>query len=154
MKIINIFRMISTLGPIGSLPASGTVASFLTACVVYGCSLQQMPQFGFYVLCATLFFSVAIEIALPTFYSHDPRQIVADELIGYLVGSLFIEASLPAHLLFFGLFRFFDIKKPLGLRRLEFIRGVQGIVFDDIGAGFYAGIITTIVFAAYRYMVC
>lgn len=154
MIVANIFRLIATLGPIGSLPAPGTCASLLTACCIYFFGMQGLPSYSIIVLCVSLFLALAIELALPTFYSHDPRQVVADEVIGYMIGSLFIPHHLLSHFIFLLTFRFFDITKVLGLRRLEFIRGVQGIVFDDIGAGFYAGILTSVILAIYSSLFC
>ncbi|MHC2991839.1 phosphatidylglycerophosphatase, partial [Pontibacter sp. HJ8] len=39
------------------------------------------------------------------------------------------------------LFRFFDISKPLFIRRLEKVRGGWGVMLDDVVAGVYANII-------------
>jgi phosphatidylglycerophosphatase A len=40
----------------------------------------------------------------------------------------------------FGLFRFFDILKPLGIRRIENLPGGWGIVLDDVLAAIYANL--------------
>ena len=39
------------------------------------------------------------------------------------------------------LFRFFDIAKPLFIRRMEKLPGGWGIMFDDVVAGIYANIL-------------
>ncbi|MBK7938878.1 MAG: phosphatidylglycerophosphatase A [Lewinellaceae bacterium] len=74
-------------------------------------------------------------------WEEDPRHVVADEMVGMwltLVG-------LPLNLLNIGLgfllFRFFDIAKPLGIRRMEAIPGGWGVVLDDVLAGVYANIL-------------
>ena len=41
----------------------------------------------------------------------------------------------------FLLFRFFDIVKPLGIRRVQVLDGGLGCVLDDVLAGFAAAII-------------
>jgi len=35
----------------------------------------------------------------------------------------------------FAMFRFFDIKKPFGIKKLQLINGGVGIVADDVAAG-------------------
>ncbi len=74
----------------------------------------------------------------------DPRQIVVDEVCGYLVTMLLIPPSLMNIILGFALFRFFDIVKPPPARSSERLPGGFGIVADDIVAGIYANIILQI----------
>jgi phosphatidylglycerophosphatase A len=73
----------------------------------------------------------------------DPRQVVSDEVAGYLVSaSLFIRvAPLTGAALSFVLFRFFDIVKPPPCRRLEKLPHGYGIAADDIMAGLYANLL-------------
>jgi phosphatidylglycerophosphatase A len=40
----------------------------------------------------------------------------------------------------FGLFRFFDIVKPLGIKRLQALPGGWGVVIDDTVAALAAGV--------------
>ena len=42
------------------------------------------------------------------------------------------------HLFAFLLFRFFDIFKPLGIRKMEQLEGGIGVMADDILAGIYS----------------
>ena len=50
-------------------------------------------------------------------------------------------------LLGFGLFRFFDIVKPLGIKRIQDLPGGWGVVMDDV----IAGIVACVVFHGLRY---
>ncbi len=70
--------------------------------------------------------------------SKDPGIFVLDEVIGYLLTVAWIRG--PSYLtlvLGFFVFRFFDIFKPPPARRLERIRGGDGILLDDVVAGLY-----------------
>lgn len=70
----------------------------------------------------------------------DPREVVIDEVAGYLLAVSFVESSwtlLGAGFLFF---RFFDILKPFPIRRLEKLKGGTGIVADDLMAGAYSAV--------------
>ena len=46
----------------------------------------------------------------------------------------------------FGLFRFFDILKPLGIHKMEKLPGAWGVMADDLLGGLYAGIVIAIGF--------
>jgi phosphatidylglycerophosphatase A len=76
---------------------------------------------------------------------NDPRQVVIDEVCGYLVTMLLVPPSLVNIILGFSLFRFFDVVKPPPVRRLEGLPGGYGIVADDIAAGIYANIVLQVI---------
>ena len=72
----------------------------------------------------------------------DPGIFVLDEVAGYLVTIAWIAP--PSYLTLavgFFVFRFFDIVKPAGIRRLEKIPGADGILLDDVLAGLYGLIV-------------
>ncbi len=48
----------------------------------------------------------------------------------------------------FGLFRFFDILKPLGIHRFEKFPGAWGVMADDLLGGIYAGLLLIPVYYA------
>ena len=64
-----------------------------------------------------------------------PLVFLANPFInsGGLLGWIFLLAG-------FGLFRFFDIVKPLGIRWFENLPGGWGVVLDDVVAAIYANL--------------
>ncbi len=66
---------------------------------------------------------------------EDPRPVVIDEVAGTLLGFLFLPARWPVLIAGFLIFRFLDILKPFGIRRLEDLPGGWGIMMDDLAAG-------------------
>ena len=69
----------------------------------------------------------------------DPREIVIDEVAGFLLSVIFIPFTLRNLVAGFFLFRFFDILKPPPIKLIEKkVKGGCGIVFDDLVAGVYA----------------
>ncbi len=80
-------------------------------------------------------------------WGDDPSQTVLDEIAGMWIALL----ALPFHwhywLAAFFLFRFFDIFKPLGIRRLEKIGGGWGVALDDVLAGVYANVVVQVFLA-------
>ncbi len=67
--------------------------------------------------------------------SRDPHAIVIDEVAGMMVGVLLLPATWAVYLTGFLLFRFLDVVKPLGIRKLERLPGSWGILLDDLAAG-------------------
>lgn len=78
-------------------------------------------------------------------WGKDPSKVVVDELIGVWIALLWIPITWQNLLAGFILFRFFDIAKPLYIRRLEKIKGGWGVMLDDVAAGIYANIVLQIV---------
>jgi len=79
----------------------------------------------------------------------DPREIVIDEVAGFLLTMLFLPCSWLTISLGFIFFRFFDILKPYPIKQLEKLRGGFGVVLDDLAAGLYANIIVRIILLIY-----
>lgn len=127
----------ATLGPLGYLPAPGTVGSLVGLC----CALIVAPLYYFnYFFTALLFFSwIIIFYALKQTERTDPQQIILDEFIGMLVPFFFISGTLSSVISSFVLFRFFDITKWCGVSFFEKCPGPCGILLDDCAAGLLAG---------------
>ena len=75
----------------------------------------------------------------------DASIIVIDEVIGMWITMLFIPFTWLNILIGFVLFRFFDIAKPLGIRKMEDLGGGLGVIADDMLAGIYSNIILLII---------
>ena len=87
------------------------------------------------------------------FWGPDPSKVVMDETVGQWISmlplSVFATAACPFEsvscwmwaILSLILFRFFDIVKPLGVRKMEDLPGGIGIMADDILAGIYGAVI-------------
>ena len=82
----------------------------------------------------------------------DPGKIVVDEVAGQLIALLpllFVNWTITMVIVSFILFRFFDIVKPYPARRLEALKGGLGVMCDDLIAGVYAAVITSIIVAVF-----
>ena len=73
-------------------------------------------------------------------WGKDPQKVVIDEVIGLWITMLFVPFTLLNLLIAFILFRFFDIAKPLGIRKMENLGGGLGVMADDMLAGIYGNI--------------
>ena len=69
----------------------------------------------------------------------DPREVVIDEVAGFLLTIIFIPFTWVTLTAGFFLFRFFDILKPPPIKTIERkVKGGPGVVLDDLLAGVYA----------------
>lgn len=84
------------------------------------------------------------------YWGKDPVAACADETVGQWISLLPLSAGVAVIpwweiLLSLALFRFFDIFKPLGIRKMESFPGGYGMMADDILAGVYSVLILLII---------
>ena len=147
--------------------APGTMGSLAAAIVAYPmalltCSLFEFKSdvfiggeiFGlfinlFFLAAALVVFFAAIPFvnkAMKDTGTEDPGWIVIDEVCGIFMALAFLPSNLIVEYPFFlaiafGLFRFFDILKPLGIHKFEKFPGAWGVMADDLLGGLYAAIL-------------
>ena len=150
--------------------APGTMGSLAAAIVAYPMAIffqSHLGQdevlyiggtnFGIFIsltfLAAALFVFFAaipfVKTAMKDTGTEDPGWIVIDEVCGIFMALAFVPCEVIIHspwilALAFGLFRFFDILKPLGIHKMEKLPGAWGVMADDLLGGIYAGIILSI----------
>lgn len=78
-------------------------------------------------------------------WGKDHNRVVIDEVAGMCITLLFVPLKWQYTLIGLVLFRFFDILKPFGIRKLEELPGGWGVMADDVLAGIYANIILQLV---------
>lgn len=77
--------------------------------------------------------------AVETIWGKDPSRVVVDEMVGVWIPLLAVnETNIWYTLTAFLLFRLFDIFKPLGIRKMEELKGGLGVMMDDVLAGVYS----------------
>jgi phosphatidylglycerophosphatase A len=140
---------IATLCLPSKIIAPGTVGSLVTSILLW-----QLSNFGLLVqinlgclLIVSLAAFLIIRRALIFFAQKDPSIICLDESVGILVSIYLLPINLFNILMAFSLFRFFDILKPLGIKKLENLSGAWGVLLDDILAGIYANLVLRFILA-------
>ena len=78
---------------------------------------------------------------METVWEHDSNRIVIDEVLGMMITLAFLPNDILYIITGCVLFRFFDIAKPLGIRRAESLPRGLGVMADDVLAGVYAHLI-------------
>jgi len=74
-------------------------------------------------------------------WGKDHGRVVIDEVAGMGIALLLIPLKWQYYIIAFILFRFFDIVKPLYIRRLEALPGGWGVMADDVLAGIYGNLV-------------
>ena len=137
-------KFVATAAGIGYWPmAPGTWAALASA-VTWFVLCKFFPDNFYWQLIIILFTIVAGVYCSGKILNEsdkDPNYIVIDEVAGMLVTILFISPTLLNFGIGLLLFRFFDILKPFGIKKMERIRKGWGIMLDDLLAGIYSTII-------------
>jgi phosphatidylglycerophosphatase A len=138
--------LFATLLGVGFIPiAPGTVASFLTAAAYKFCLFKlSWPWYILIMIAVFILGSLAASKYAKTINKKDPRTVVIDEVLGQLIPLLLLPPEWLLIIAGFILFRFFDILKPLFIKKLESFPWGWGIMLDDVLAGIYTGIIINI----------
>ena len=132
-------KLFLTFFGFGLLPkAPGTWGSIAGAVVAY---------FVLYFLSSTTLFLASILLFLIN--SHDESFIVIDEVAGVWLAIAISGATISQLILSLVLFRVLDIKKPSIIGRIDRnVKGGLGVMGDDMVAGFFAGLISAIIYGA------
>jgi phosphatidylglycerophosphatase A len=134
------------IGYIGK--GAGTVAA--VACCIcwylaWAGAYQQIPAVIITVI--ILFVGVWSSNKVVPLWGEDPARVVIDEVAGMCISMLFLPVNVKYVLCALLLFRFFDIVKPLYIKKMELLPGGWGIMMDDVLAGIYTNILLQLVVA-------
>ncbi|MBR1428021.1 MAG: phosphatidylglycerophosphatase A [Prevotella sp.] len=134
----------------GFCPMAPGTAGALLATAIWIVYAALLPAEA--CLCVTLVLTLlftwtgvwATDKVIP-FWGEDPKRVVVDEMVGVWIPLMAVQDGEWWYVLAaFILFRFFDIVKPLGIRRMERLPRGFGVMADDILAGIYSLLIIMI----------
>lgn len=145
MKRAKLFHIIIASGfGSGFSPFAPGTAGALVAVIIWTVLFYVIPFNVLLVVTSLLivFFTAAgiwSADKLESEWGKDPSKVVVDEMVGVWIALLAVPVGNVWYILFaFLLFRFFDIFKPLGIRKMEQLEGGIGVMADDILAGIYS----------------
>ncbi|MEK7356228.1 MAG: phosphatidylglycerophosphatase A [Bdellovibrionota bacterium] len=146
-RIVELFATGLYLGKIKVAP--GTFGTLLGIPLAWAMA-TYLPPYGYLAGLVLLFAISSISAHLHERYTktHDPGEIVIDEVVGYAVAMTWLPLTWQVFVAAFVLFRFFDIVKPPPIRQID--RGVGGGIgttLDDMAAGLAANLILQFVLA-------
>lgn len=138
-------KLISTslgIGYINNGKGAGTVAAVACSfCWYFAWRNGYQPVPALIITVLITFIGVWSSGIVAGIWGKDPAKVVIDEVAGMCISLLFIPVSVKYVLPALILFRFFDMVKPLYIKKVEKFPGGWGIMFDDVLAGIYANIL-------------
>ncbi|MGZ3690352.1 MAG: phosphatidylglycerophosphatase A family protein [Pseudobdellovibrio sp.] len=139
---------IATYFSIGKISkAPGTVATVATIPLWY-----LLAQTGPLIYMTVTFLLIPLGVVAAQAYEnfsnkHDSKEIVIDEVVGYLITMTWLPINWRSMLLGFVVFRFLDIVKPPPIRQVdEKVQGGFGVMADDILAGVIGSLLMQLVY--------
>jgi phosphatidylglycerophosphatase A len=137
-------KWVATGGGSGYLPIApatwGSAVALLPLAVFYGRADFSLHAAIAILSLAGLYLGVKLAAELEPEWGEDPKKFVWDEVIGMWLTMIGHALTWQNMLVGFFLFRFFDILKPLGIRKLERLRNGWGVMMDDVAAGLVANL--------------
>ncbi|SHE51928.1 phosphatidylglycerophosphatase A family protein [Flavisolibacter ginsengisoli] len=142
-----IAKLISTCLGIGYIrKGAGTVAAFIGCIAWYFIQVRGVNAlFDLITILVITIFGIWSASVVEIEWGKDSNRVVIDELLGMCISLFLIPAELKYIALAFVFFRFFDIVKPLYIRKAEVLPGGWGVMADDVLAGIYSNILLHIV---------
>ncbi len=143
-------RLLTTCLGIGYIrKGGGTVASVFCCLIWYftkACGNNYIAQ----VLIVCLLVAAGVWSAgkMEPAWGKDSYRIVIDEVAGMGFTLMLVPFAWQYILTGLFLFRFFDIAKPLYIRRTEAWKGGWGVMMDDVAAGLYSNILLHLIMLA------
>jgi len=136
------FKIFNSVIFIGYLKGGGTLVSILLLILIYHLKLNTISVIFIFSL---LLLTSVITIEYSKSFVGDDDRIVIDELLGMIVSIMFLPNNFFVLIFSVLIFRYLDITKIFFLDRFERINGSTGIILDDIFAGIFANLITSLI---------
>ena len=136
-------RFLATWGYVGLFKKApgtmGTLAAFPLALLLM--KWGHFPHMAMTLVLAIVAIFVCVRYE-DLFQVHDPREIVIDEVVGFLIAMTWLPLTWQSFALAFVFFRFLDIAKPFPIGWIDKkVKGGLGVVADDIVAGIFSNVI-------------
>ncbi|HWZ14036.1 MAG TPA: phosphatidylglycerophosphatase A [Mucilaginibacter sp.] len=143
-------KLISTSLGIGYIgKGAGTVAAIACCACWYLAWNGGYPPVLISIIITVLITLIGVwsSTAVEQIWGKDPARVVIDEVAGMCISLLFLPVSLKYLICALVLFRFFDIVKPLSIRKMELLPAGWGVMMDDVLAGVYTNILVSVIVA-------
>ncbi|RFM27619.1 phosphatidylglycerophosphatase A family protein [Deminuibacter soli] len=140
-------KLISTSLGIGYIgKGAGSVAAAVCCFAWYFIQIRGVSTPATFAAIVLLFFAgVWTASVVEREWGKDHNRVVIDEVQGMCVSLFLIPVSWKFVILGFILFRFFDITKPLFIRKAESLPAGWGVMMDDLLAGICSNVVLQLI---------
>lgn len=143
-----LLRQIAVLFGVGRIPwAPGTMGTVATLPIWW-----LLAQAGPFLYMTVTFLLFPLGIMAAQVYEdhvqhHDSKEIVIDEVVGFLITMTWLPLTWQSAVIGFAVFRVLDIVKPPPVRQLDRkVPGGFGVMADDVVAGVMGSIIMQLIY--------
>ena len=135
-------RLIATCFGIGYIQkGAGTVAALFYCLLWWFFRMDTIPAAGQLLIIGFIFFAgIGVSVLVEAAWGKDSNRVVIDELLGMSVALFMVPFAWKWLVLSFLLFRFFDLVKPLYIRKAEQLPSAWGVMTDDLLSGIYTNV--------------
>jgi phosphatidylglycerophosphatase A len=145
--MIKLHKLIATFFGIGYIGKGGGTVAAVAFCIIWLLLPERtftifFQMFSLILVCVAGVWSGNV---VDKIWGKDSSKVVIDEVAGMMITLIFLPITLKYVLTGLVLFRFFDIAKPLFIRKMELLPKGWGVMADDILAGLYAHLLMMIV---------
>jgi phosphatidylglycerophosphatase A len=138
------------IGYIGK--GAGTVAAiFCCICYYIAWAGNLLPGYAFLITGIIIGIGVWSGNKVEAIWGKDHGRVVIDEVAGMGISLFFTLVTISHVVIALILFRFFDILKPLYIKKMELLPGGWGVMMDDVLAGVYACIVLHIALLIFKF---
>jgi len=144
-----IIKLLATFFYVGCFPkAPGTMGTLATIPLWYLLAQLSIIPYMMTIILLSIGGILVAQAYEGIVQKHDSKEIVIDEVVGFLITMTWLPLTWQSVVFGFVLFRFFDIVKPPPIRQLDKkIGGGVGVMVDDIAAGVICNMLLQVVYA-------
>ncbi len=136
-------KIVTTVFGIGYVGKGGGTIAAIFYCIIWLFLPAGYTQ-GMWQVVLTIFIillGVWSSNHVDLIWGKDSSKVVIDEVAGMAISLLYVPQNIKYVGIALVLFRFFDIIKPFGIKKLENLPKGWGVMADDVLAGIYSLII-------------
>ncbi len=152
-KNLKLEKMLATFFGLGYIPWApgtfGALGGLAVTCILIMLQFDALDHhlIHLFLILSSYIIGVYVSERLKEEWGHDASRIVIDEAMGFWVSIVFLPVGNIYYLAgAFVLFRFFDIVKPLGIKKLDRMISSHGVMLDDLLAGLYTNVVLQIIY--------
>lgn len=138
---------IATVFGIGYIKKGGGTVAAIAFCLIWFLLPAGYAESYWQVIITCMIIAIGTwsSSKVDVLWGKDSSRVVIDEVAGMAIALLFTPHSIIFVTVALILFRWFDILKPLGIRKLEKLPKGWGVMADDVLAGIYSLIVIRII---------
>ena len=138
--MIKVHSLLASVGGIGYIGKGGGTVAAVAYCIVWFLLPAGLWQTNWQVTVPVIILIIGTWSSnfIDPYWGKDSNKVVIDEVAGMSIGLLYVPHNFWYMLISLVSFRFFDIVKPLGVRKAESLPKGWGVMADDTLAGIYA----------------